>query len=158
MSAPRAMKSIQVCIFLASVWSLTSCAMFSPSHQQPDVQLTDIEPLSRKGLEQRWAISLNILNPNDAQLKISGFSYHLKIQGHKVVSGVSSGLQPIPAYGQSAIRLEASANLFAGFRAIESLLNSDAGLVEFELETRISSGWWRWPIIVLESGSLDLGQ
>ncbi len=158
MSAPRAMKAIKVCSFLASAWLLTSCAMFSPSYQQPEVQLTNIEPLSRKGLEQRFAISLNILNPNDAQLKIAGFSYHLKIQGHKVVSGVSSGLQPIPAYGQSAIRLEASANLFGGFRAIESLLNSDAGLVEFELETRISTGWWRCPITIVESGSLDLGQ
>ena len=158
MSTQKFMRPIQGFGLLAAVWLLSSCAMFSPSYQQPEVQLTNIEPLSRKGLEQRFAVSLNILNPNNSELKISGLSYHLKLQGHKVVSGVSSGLRPIPPFGQSAIKLEASANLFGGFRAVEALLNSDSGLVEFELETRISTSWWRWPITVVESGSINIDQ
>ncbi|MEH6529032.1 MAG: LEA type 2 family protein [Porticoccus sp.] len=158
MSMQKVMRPIKGFGLLSLVWLLSSCAMFSPGYQQPEVQLTNIEPLSRRGLEQRFAISLNILNPNNSELNISGLSYHLKLQGHKVVSGVSSGLQPIPAFGQSAIKLEASANLFGGFRAVEALLNSDSGLVEFELETRISTSWWRWPITVVESGSINIDQ
>jgi LEA14-like dessication related protein len=158
MSMQKVMRPIQGFGLLAAVWLLSSCAMFSPDYQQPEVQLTNIEPLSRKGLEQRFFISLNILNPNDSELNISGLSYHLKLQGHKVVSGVSSGLQPIPPFGQSAIKLEASANIFGGLRAVEAFLNSDSGLVEFELETRISTGWWRRPITVVESGSINLDQ
>jgi len=142
---------------LAMVWLLTSCAIWSPGYQQPEVQLTNIEPLSRQGLEQRFLITLNILNSNDSALKISGLSYHLKLQGHKVVSGVSSGLEPIPAFSQSTIKLQATANIFGGFRALESLMSSDGGPVEFELETRISTAWWKFPITVIESGSLDVG-
>ena len=158
MSMQKTVGTIQGLGLLSLVWLLSSCAMFSPSYQQPEVQLTNIEPLSRKGLEQRFAISLNILNPNNSELNISGLSYHLKLQGHKVVSGVSSGLQPIPSFGESAIKLEASANLFGGFRAVEALLNSDSGLVEFELETRISTSWWKWPITVVETGSINIDQ
>ncbi len=142
---------------LAMIWLLTSCAIWTPGYQQPEVQLTNIEPLSRQGLEQRFLITLNILNSNDAALKISGLSYHLKLQGHKVVSGVSSGLKPIPAFSQSTIKLQATANIFGGFRALESLMNSSGGPVEFELETRISTAWWKFPITVVESGSLDVG-
>mgnify|MGYP001096909949 CR=1 FL=1 len=154
----KSMRAIKGVGLLAMIWLLASCAVWSPGYQQPEVPLTNIEPLSRKGLEQRFAITLNILNSNDATLKISGLSYHLKLQGHKVVSGVSAGLKPIPAFSQSTIQLEATANIFGGFRALESLMNSNGGPVEFELETRISTAWWKFPITVTESGSLDLGR
>lgn len=141
----------------AMVWLMTSCSVFSPNYQQPEVQLTNIERLSSRGLEQRFLITLNILNPNDAALKVSGLSYHLKLQGHKVVSGVSGGLKPIPAFSQSMVKLEASANVFGGLRALESLINNKGEPLEFELVTRISTAWWKFPVTVEEKGSLDLG-
>ncbi len=135
---------------------LTSCALISPSYEKPEVNLVKVEPLSRKGLEQRIAVGLNIINPNRSDLKVSGLSYRLKLQDIKVISGVSSGLKPIPAYGESRVDLEASVNLFSGFRVLESILNNNGGVVTYELETKISTSWWRWPITVVESGSIDL--
>lgn len=135
---------------------LTSCALMSPDYEKPEVNLVKVEPLSRKGLEQRIAVGLNIINPSRSDLKISGLSYRLKLQDIKVISGVASGLKPIPAYGESRVELEASVNLFSGFRVLESILNNNGGIVTYELETKISTSWWHWPITVQESGSIDL--
>lgn len=135
---------------------LSACALISPSYEKPEVNLVNVEPLSRKGLEQRIAVSLNIINPGSSTLNISGLSYRLKLQDIKVITGVSSGLRPIPAFGESRVELEASVNLFSGFRVLESILNNNGGVVTYELETKISTGWWRWPITVVESGSIDL--
>ena len=134
---------------------LSSCALFSPSYEKPQINLVKIEPLSRKGLEQRIVVGLHIINPSDSDLNISGLSYHLKLQDIKVVSGATSGLKPIPAFSESRLELQASINLFSGFRVIERVLMND-GTVDFELETKISTSWWRWPVKVVESGSIDL--
>ena len=74
-----------------------------------------------------------------------------------MITGVTSGLRPIPSYSESRVNLQASVNLFSGFRVLESLLNSNGGPVKYELETKISIGWWKLPITVVESGSIDLG-
>jgi LEA14-like dessication related protein len=131
--------------------------LISPGYEKPEVNLIKVEPLSRKGLEQRIVIGLSILNPSNAELNISGLSYHLKLQDLKVISGVTSGLKPIPAFSESRIELQASVNIFSGFRVLESVLNNNGGAVKYDLETKISTGWWRLPITVVESGSIDLG-
>ena len=142
---------------LTTAWLLSSCAwMSSPSYEKPEVNLVKVEPLSRKGLEQRIVIGLNILNPSDTELNISGLSYRLKLQDIKVISGVTSGLKPIPAYSESRIELQASVNIFSGFRVLESVLKNNGGAIKYELETRISTGWWKIPVTIVESGSIDL--
>jgi len=150
----RAIKGLGV---LTAVMLLSSCAFFSPSYEKPEVSLIKVEPLDRDGLEQRIVVGLNIVNPSSSALKISGLSYRLKLQDIKVITGVTSGLKPIPSFSESRVELQASVNLFSGFRVLESVLKSNGGLVSYELETKISTGWWKFPITVVESGSIDLG-
>jgi len=150
----RVIKGLSV---LTAVMLLSSCAFFSPSYEKPEVSLIKVEPLDRDGLEQRIAVGLNIVNPSSSALKISGLSYRLKLQDIKVITGVTSGLKPIPSFSESRVELQASVNLFSGFRVLESVLKSNDGPVSYELETKISTGWWKFPITVVESGSIDLG-
>jgi len=150
----RVIKGLSV---LTAVMLLSSCAFFSPSYEKPEVSLIKVEPLDRDGLEQRIVVGLNIVNPSSSALKISGLSYRLKLQDIKVITGVTSGLKPIPSFSESRVELQASVNLFSGFRVLESVLKSNGGPVSYELETKISTGWWKFPITVVESGSIDLG-
>jgi len=150
----RVIKGLNV---LTAVMLLSSCAFFSPSYEKPEVSLIKVEPLDRDGLEQRIAVGLNIVNPSSSALKISGLSYRLKLQDIKVITGVTSGLRPIPSFSESRVELQASVNLFSGFRVLESVLKSNGGPVSYELETKISTSWWKFPITVVESGSIDLG-
>jgi len=138
--------------------ALAGCATLNPAYQKPEVHLVRFQPLPSQGLEQRFAIGLKVLNPNRMDLKINGISYNLKLQGHKVVSGLSGKVPVIPAYGETQLDLEASTDLFGSLRAVLDLLNAPGKPVSYELETRIDTGWWGLPVTVVESGSIDLGK
>ena len=149
------MEHIQRISVVLLVGWLSACATLMPDYQQPEVNLTKVEPLQSTNMEQRFLVGLRITNPNDVALDISGLSYSLSLQGHKVVSGVSNNIDSIAAYGDTLVELEASASLMGGFRALMALLGETKAL-EYELETRLDTGWWPWPITVVESGAIEL--
>ncbi|WP_461481472.1 LEA/WHy family protein [Porticoccus sp.] len=151
------MKVMHALWLLVALVTLSGCALLAPG-QKPEVHLVNVQPGSREGLEQYFVITLLVLNPTSSELKVSGMSYNLKLQGEKLISGVCGGLNPIPPYGQSTIKVPASANLISGLKIIGAFMESRSQSVDFELEARISLGWWRLPITVVEAGSIDLGE
>ncbi|MEZ0185459.1 MAG: LEA type 2 family protein [Candidatus Reddybacter sp.] len=137
---------------------LSSCALLDPAYEKPAVHLVKIEPLSSRGLEQRFRVDLKIINPNRSGLSVSGMSYTLTLNGEKVVKGVTGQISEIPSYSETTIQAEASTNILAGLRLISSLLNKPGRELHYELETKLRSGWWPVPISIIESGDITLPQ
>ncbi|WP_461516872.1 LEA/WHy family protein [Porticoccus sp.] len=150
----RVMRAVWLLIALAG---LSGCALLAPG-QKPEVHLVNVQPGAHEGFEQHFVITLLVLNPTGSELNVSGLSYNLKLQGEKLISGAAGGMNPIPPYGQSTIKVPASANLISGLKIIGAFMESRSQSVNFELEARISLGWWRLPITVVEAGSIDLGE
>lgn len=114
------------------------CAVLSPNFEKPEVQVTALEPLPSTGSgDLRFRIHLRVFNPNDTVLSLSGLYYTLNLAGHKVITGTSSNLPPIPAYGQDAIVVDASANLMGSFMAAAELLRLQSNTVPYELEAKL---------------------
>ncbi len=137
---------------------LSSCALLDPAYEKPAVHLVKIEPLSSRGLEQRFHVDLKIINPNRSGLSVSGMSYTLRLNGEKVVKGVAGQISEIPPYSETVVQVEASTNILAGLRLIASLLNKPDRELHYELETKLRSGWWPVPINIIESGDIALPQ
>ena len=135
---------------------LSSCALLNPGYEKPSVHLVKIEPLSSRGLEQRFRVDLKIINPNSVGLSVSGLSYTLKLNGEKVVRGVAGQISEIPPYSEARVQVEASTNILAGLRLISSLLNKPGRELHYELETKLRAGWWPVPISISESGDITL--
>jgi len=136
---------------------LSGCATYHLGREAPETHLTNIQILPRDGLEQRFLIDLNIINPEGSKLSISGLSYSLVLNGRKVASGVSGRLTTIPGFGESRVRLQASTNLISSLRVVTDLLRNPEPVVEYELVTKIRSTWWPIPLEITEQGSIDLG-
>lgn len=137
---------------------LSSCALLDPAYEKPAVHLVKIEPLSSRGLEQRFRVDLKIINPNRSGLSVSGMSYALKLNGEKVVTGVTGQISEIAPYSETVVQVEASTNILAGLRLISSLLNKPGRELHYELETKLRSGWWPMPINIVENGDITLPQ
>lgn len=135
---------------------LTSCAVFNPARQQPEVRLTSIQPLPRAGLEQRFLIGLNIVNPNSGKLNIAGMSYALWLNGHKVASGVSGEMVAIPGYSESRVLLEAGTNLISSLRVVTELLRQPQPTVDYQFETSLRTAWWPVPVVLTEGGTITM--
>ena len=136
---------------------LSGCATYHLGREAPEIHLTNIQILPRDGLEQRFLIDLNIINPESSNLSISGLSYSLLLNGRKVASGVSGRLTTIPGFGESKVRLQASTNLISSLRVVTDLLRNPEPVVDYELVTKIRSSWWPIPLEITEQGSIDLG-
>ncbi|MBN8431346.1 LEA type 2 family protein [Microbulbifer salipaludis] len=146
--------------FLAPLLTLTGCATLSPDFEKPDVQLTALEPLpgDRSG-NLRFRIHLRVFNPNNTDLALSGLYYTLKLAGHKVVTGTSNTLPVVPAYGQQAITVDASANLMGSFMAAAELIRMQGNTVPYELEAKLGLKASLLPAIrVSKRGEIRLGQ
>lgn len=140
--------------------ALQGCATLSPGFETPEVQVTALEPLpyDQSG-DLRFRIHLRVFNPNSTDLALSGLFYTLKLAGHKVITGTSSNLPVIPAYGQNAIVVDASANLMGSFMAAAQLLQMQGNTVPYELEAKLGLQRSILPAIrVTKQGEIPLGQ
>ena len=156
-----ASQAVRVCLCLIVTLSvavvISGCSVVGPAAERPEIRLTSIQPLPRKGLEQRFLIGLNIINVSDSTLSIAGLSYHLLLNGRKVATGVSGEIDAIPGYSESRVMLEASTDLISGLGFVADLLRERSSAVEYEFETSIRTDWWPVPIKLSEQGSIELG-
>ena len=151
------MQKIKRIAILLMCCYLPACAYLGGT-EKPEVYLTGLRPLPSQGLEARFMVGLKIVNMSARTLNISGMSYRLKLNGHPVASGVSSGIRGIPAYREKRVEVEASTNLLASFKMIGEAIKNPAQNFNYELETKLRMSWWPVPITVVESGEIDLGE
>lgn len=140
--------------------ALSGCATLAPGFEKPEVQVTALEPLpNNHSGDLRFRIHLRVFNPNNSELALSGLYYTLKLAGHKVVTGTSNTLPVIPAYGQEAITVDASANLMGSFMAAAELIRLQGNTVPYELEAKLGLQTAFLPAIrVSKRGEIQLGQ
>ncbi|WP_226660961.1 LEA type 2 family protein [Microbulbifer aggregans] len=139
---------------------INGCAVLSPDFEKPEVQVTAVEPLpNNQSSDLRFRIHLRVFNPNDSELALSGLYYTLSLAGHKVITGTSNNLPPIPAYGQDTIVVDASANLMRSFMAAAELLRLQSDTVPYELEAKLGLRRSIIPHIkVTKRGQIQMGQ
>ncbi len=153
-------RSCAALVFALSLLLFQGCAALSPKFETPEVQVTALEPLpNNHSGDLRFRIHLRVFNPNDTELALSGLYYTLKLAGHKVITGTSSNLPVIPAYGQDSIVVDASANLMASFMAAAELIQMQGNTVPYELEAKLGLQRSILPAIrVTKRGEIPLGQ
>jgi LEA14-like dessication related protein len=104
----------------------------------------------------RFEIGLHIVNPNRTALKLEGIVYSVILEGHKVLTGVSSDLPLIGAYGEGDVTLIATVDLLSGVSLLASLMNKPQESFSYELEARLDIGSLRPRIHVREKGEISL--
>lgn len=74
----------------------------------PQVTLADLNPRAFGLFEQRVALTLRVVNPNDRAIDIDGFRYTLTLNGQPFASGVSQVRARVPRLGEAFVETEAS--------------------------------------------------
>jgi LEA14-like dessication related protein len=125
--------AILLCVLL-----LGGCAGLQPYAETPRVSLVSIQPLEMQMLEQRFALQLRIMNPNDVEIPVEGLSYALEINQREFAYGVSQQAVSIPPYGEALLQVEVVSNLLNVMRQLQQMGDStgDGGL-EYRLHGKI---------------------
>jgi LEA14-like dessication related protein len=126
----------------AAVWNLgllgcalclAGCSLVTPKFNRPNVTVTSIEMRSGNFLQQNFAVKLNIQNPNDRALPVSGLHVELKVGGDEIASGVSDRAFVVPAYGDSEFDMTIKANLAVALLKLANKMDQHSDSIDYDL-------------------------
>ena len=120
--------------------TLSACSFFGGYEDAPRVSLVSIKPLEMGLMEQRYALQLRIMNPNDATIPMKGLSYSIDINGHEFAYGVSRQPVSIPAFSEALLDVEVVSNLLNVMRQFQQMSDEKSDSLSYRLSGKISLG------------------
>jgi LEA14-like dessication related protein len=124
---------------LLCVLSLEACAAFSM--QEPlSVTIADLQPIEVGILEQRYALKVRLLNPNDAEITFDGVVFDLEVNDVAFAKGVSNQSSVIPRFGEAVIDVQAVSGLQNILMQINELLKGERTTLTYRIKGRLHTG------------------
>jgi len=126
-------------LMLLCVISLEACAAFSM--QEPlSVTIADLKPIEVGILEQRYALKVRLLNPNDAEIIFDGVVFDLEVNDVAFAKGVSNQSSVIPRFGEAVIDVHAVSGLQNILMQINELLKGERTTLTYRIKGRLHTG------------------
>ena len=145
-----------ILILASTVLMIAGCATLHTDYETPSVNVSAIRALPSDSIAPRFEISLHIINPNRAALKLQGIAYSLNLDGHKILTGVANNLPTIDGYGEGDVTLIATTSLLSSIRFFTDLMNAQRDTIAYELNAKLDLGGLRPNVHVGEKGEISL--
>jgi LEA14-like dessication related protein len=124
---------------LSCVISFCACAAFSI--QEPlSVTIADLKPIEVGVLEQRYALKVRVLNPNDVEIAFDGALFDLEVNDVAFAKGVSNQKSVIPRFGEAVIDVQAVSGLQNILMQINELLKGERTTLTYRIKGRLHTG------------------
>ena len=136
--------------------ALAGCSGMQGGFQQPTVTVSSFRMLPSGSAVPRFEIGLQVSNPNRTELRLQGIVYHIDLDGHRVLSGVTNQLPVIPAYGTGDVLLQASPDLLSTLALFTDLLSQRRDSLQYTLDADIDVGNRLRRVHVERSGEVPL--
>ncbi|MCK5913704.1 MAG: LEA type 2 family protein, partial [Desulfuromusa sp.] len=127
-------------LLLLLVFMTASCASLLPSFETPIVNVSSFRVLPDQSIIPTFEIGLHVINPNRTDLKLQGMSYHVELEGYRILSGVANNLPVIEAYGEGDVFLRVKPDLFSTINLFTDLMNQPRDKFKFNLEALLDVG------------------
>lgn len=149
-------KTSSLILFTLIVLLAAGCATLRPDYETPTVIISNFRALPSEGIAPRFEIGLHIINPNRDALKLAGISYTVKLEGHKILTGVTNKVPVTEAYGESDIKLAATADLFSSISLLTDLMKTQRNNFNYVLDVKLDVGGFQPNIRVKKEGDISL--
>lgn len=149
-------KKTSLILYSLIIFILAGCATLRSDYETPSVIISDFRILPSEGIVPRFEIGLHIINPNRDALKLAGISYSVKLEGHKILTGVTNNIPVTEAYGESDIKLAATADLFSSISLLTDLMKEQRDIFNYVLDVKMDIGGFRRNIHVKKEGNISL--
>lgn len=117
---------------------LAGCATFSPLIEPPEITVARFQVVDVQLLEQRYALTLRVQNPNDFALPIKGLSFHLSLNGMPFAHGVSDRAVRIEAYSEALVDISVVSGTLNMIRQMTTLQGEAPESVDYLLAGHLS--------------------
>ena len=118
---------------IALALCLGACASLAPKFNRPTVSVVSIEMRGGNLLQQNFAVKLNVQNPNDRALPVSGLHVELNVDGERVASGVSDRAFVVPAFGESEFDMTIKANMALALLKLANKMDQQTDSIDYDV-------------------------
>jgi LEA14-like dessication related protein len=125
-------------IALFFVILLNGCAALQSAIETPHVTLNNLQAVDMTLLEQRYALTLRVQNPNPVPLPITGMNFQLDVNDTELGRGVTNEAVTVPAYGEALVEVKLVSNLMRIFNQIRGLESSKGQSLRYRLSGGLS--------------------
>lgn len=125
-------------LLVFGVLLIAGCATMSNYPEKPRVSLVSIQPKDMTLLEQRYALQLRILNPNETAIPIEGLNYSVEINGREFAYGVSRQSVSIPPFGEALLDVDVVSNLLNVLQQVQEMSNEQQDSLQYRLSGKLS--------------------
>lgn len=119
--------------------ALGACAVIG-IREPLNVTIADLRPIEVGVLEQRYALKVRVLNPNDTEIVFDGVVFDLEINDTPFAKGVSNHSSVIPRFGEALIDVQAVSGLQNILRQINGLLKGERTHLTYRIKGRLHGG------------------
>jgi len=142
-----------LCLGVASL--LSACAGLPFGLEAPEVMISDVRLLDVGLLEQRFGLSLRLLNPNDRDIAIEGLRFTVEINGKTFARGVSAQSVTLPRLGEAVIEVSAVSALTDVIRQW-SVLSKGREVLDYRIYGSLLTGAMPGTLPFDRVGSIEL--
>jgi LEA14-like dessication related protein len=123
---------LPMCLIGWSLW-LVACSLVTPKFERPTVSVAGIEFVRGNLLRQSFRVKLNIQNPNDRALPVSGLHASLSVAGEHIAQGQSDRAFVVPARGDADFDMMITANLGVALIKLANKVDQHADAIDYDL-------------------------
>jgi LEA14-like dessication related protein len=132
----RSLAGAALCAF---VMCLPGCSALRPNLAAPKLSLVSVAMTSADIFNQQFLVRVNVQNPNDRELPVTGIDYKLFLEGDSFAEGVSNRPFTVPAQGDIDFDMTVRTNFVSGAGRLLSRLNG-RDQVQYVVEGKVLTG------------------
>lgn len=106
--------------------------------EKPKLNLVGFKLIEAQLLEQRYALTFRLINPNDVTLPITGIYYEVELEGKALATGVNASPIELPAYGETRVTVEMSTTLLQSIRHLAVIAAAKPEHLDFHLKGHLN--------------------
>jgi LEA14-like dessication related protein len=115
-----------------TAWA-AACSLVAPKLERPTLTVVSIELLQGSFLQQSFLVKLNIQNPNDRALPVTGVHADLNVAGERLASGVSNRAFVVPAQGATDFDMTITANIALALLKLSQGTDKHSGSIDYDM-------------------------
>ena len=138
MLKPSRRRLAGLAVAMLGLTALGGCAGLQLGMKKPVVTVANIRLLDGNLLEQRFLLTLRVMNPNTSEIAIEGLTFKVDLNGQPFARGVGNQPVVVPRLGEAMVDVTATTGLGGLLRQFKAFKGREK--VDYRISGRLVTG------------------